>query len=91
MFWIKEALPIIKNLERLVKREAVRQVQAPKYKFDGKIPSLYQNDRWFADLIDFSSTPSDNGKRTGLRRTKDGESYILVVQDVFLDSYGQKL
>ena len=76
-------MPIIKNLERLVKREAVRQVQAPKYKFDGKIPSLYQNDRWFADLIDFSSTPSDNGKRTGLRRTKDGESYILVVQDVF--------
>ena len=44
---------------------------------------MYQNDRWFADLIDFSSTPSDNGKRTGLRRTKDGESYILVVQDVF--------
>ena len=76
-------MPIIKNLERLVKREAVRQVQAPKYKFDGKIPSLYQNDRWFADLIDFSSTPSDNGKRNGLRRTKDGESYILVVQDVF--------
>ena len=24
------------NLERLVKREAVRQVQAPTYKFDGK-------------------------------------------------------
>ena len=72
-----------KNLERLVKREAVRQAQAPTYKRDGKIPSLFQNDRWFADLIDFSSTPSDNGKRIGLRRTKDGESYILVVQDVF--------
>ena len=41
------------------------------------------NGRWFADLIDFTSTPSDNGKRTGLGRTKDGESYILVVQDVF--------
>ena len=76
-------MPIVRNLERLVKREAVRQAQAPKYRFDGKIPSLYQNDRWFADLIDFSSTPSDNGKQTGLRRTKDGESYILVVQDVF--------
>ena len=72
-----------KNLERLVKREAVRQVQAPRYKFDGKIPSQNLNDRWFADLIDFTSTPSDNGKRTGLRRTKDGEQYILVVQDVF--------
>ena len=72
-----------KNLERLVKSETVRQVQAPTYKFVGEIPSQHLNDRWFADLIDFTSTPSDNGKRTGLGRTKDGESYILVVQDVF--------
>ena len=67
-----------KSLERLVKRETVRQVQAPTYKFDGKIPSQHLNDRWFADLIDFTSTPSDNGKRTGLGRTKDGESYIYI-------------
>ena len=52
-----------KNLERLVKREAVRQVQAPTYKFDGKSPSQFLNDRWFADLIDFTAAPSDGGKQ----------------------------
>ena len=78
MFLDQRGIAYNKNLERLVKREAVRQVQKPTYKFDGKIPSLYQTDRWLAYLIDFSSTPSDNGKRTGLGRTKDGESYIYI-------------
>ena len=73
----------LKDLERLVKRETARQVQAPVYKYDGKIASKELNDRWFADLICFTAAPSDGGKRTGLKTTKDGESYILVVQDVF--------
>ena len=72
-----------RNLENLVKREAVRQVQAPTYKFDGKIAAHGMHDRWFCDLIDFTAAPSDRGKRTGLGQTKDGEIYILVVQDVF--------
>ena len=55
-----------KEVETLVKREAVRQVQAPTYKFDGKIASRGMHDRWFADLIDFTAAPSDRGKRTGL-------------------------
>mgnify|MGYP000125812606 CR=1 FL=1 len=41
------------------------------------------NDRWFCDLVDFTAAPSDRGKRTGLGETKEGEVYILVVQDVF--------
>ena len=73
----------LKDLERRVKRGTVRHVQAPAYKYDGKIASKELNDRWFADLIDFTAAPSDGGKRTGLKTTKDGESYILVVQDVF--------
>ena len=72
-----------KEVEKLVKREAVRQVQAPTYKFDGKIASHGMHDRWFADLIDFTAAPSDRGKRTGLSETEDGEQFILVVQDVF--------
>ena len=72
-----------KEVEKLVKREAVRQVQAPTYKFDGKIASRGMHDRWFADLIDFTAAPSDRGKRTGLSETEDGEQFILVVQDVF--------
>ena len=72
-----------KEVEKLVRREAVRQVQAPAYKFDGKIAAHGINDRWFCDLIDFTAAPSDRGKRTGLEETKEGEVYILVVQDVF--------
>ncbi len=72
-----------KEIEKLVRREAVRQVQAPAYKFDGKIAAHGMHDRWFCDLIDFTAAPSDRGKRTGLGETKEGEVYILVVQDVF--------
>ena len=72
-----------KEIEKLVRREAVRQVQAPAYKFDGKTAAHGINDRWFCDLVDFTAAPSDRGKRTGLVETKEGEVYILVVQDVF--------
>ncbi len=72
-----------KDVEKLVRREAVRQVQAPAYKFNGKIAAHGINDRWFCDLVDFTATPSDRGKRTGLGETEEGEVYILVVQDVF--------
>ena len=72
-----------KDVEKLVRSEASRQVQAPAYKFQGKIPAHGINVRWFADLIDFTAAPSDRGKKTGLRKTDDGEVYILVVQDVF--------
>ena len=72
-----------KEVEKLVRREAVRQVQAPAYKFDGKIAAHGMHDRWFCDLVDFTAAPSDRGKRTGLGETKEGEVYILVVQDVF--------
>ena len=59
-------------------------MQAPQYKFDGKIAAADLNSRWFADLIDFSAAPSeDTGKDVGLRPTASGEKYILVVQDVF--------
>lgn len=71
------------QIEKLVKGETVRQVQAPPYRFDGKIAAHDLHDRWFCDLIDFTAAPSDRGKRTGLGETKDGEQFILVVQDVF--------
>ena len=61
----------------------MRQVQASTYKYDGKIAAGGIGDRWFVDLIDFTAAPSDGGKKTSLKRTKDNEAYILVVQDVF--------
>ena len=72
------------EVDALVKGEAVRQVQAPTYRFTGKIASSDLNARFFADLIDFSAAPSINtGKRVGLKPTDEGERYILVVQRVF--------
>ena len=71
------------SLEKLVKRQAVRQIQAPAYNYQGKIASPGLDSRWFVDLIDFTAAPSGGGKKTSLRKTSDGEQYILVVQDVF--------
>ena len=41
------------EVDRLVQGETTRQVQAPRYKFDGKIAASRLHARWFADLIDF--------------------------------------
>ena len=72
------------DVDRLVRREATRQVQAPHYKFDGKIAAADLNSRWFADLIDFTAAPSsDSGNDVGLRPTSAGAKYVLVAQDVF--------
>ena len=72
-----------KEVDALVRDEAVRQVQAPKYRFTGKIAAKDLNERLFADLIDFTAAPSDGGKKVGLRPTGNNEKYILVVQRVF--------
>ena len=73
-----------KDVVAFVKGQSERQVQAPTYRYTGKIASQKLHDRWFADLIDFTAAPAEGtGKRVGLDPTKDGEKYILVVQDVF--------
>ena len=70
------------EVDAFVARQSVRQVQAPRYKFDGKIAADGINDRWFADLIDFTAAPSDGGKSVGLHPAERFK-YILAVQDVF--------
>ena len=73
-----------KEVDRRVRGETTRQVQYPRYKFDGKMAAADLNSRWFADLIDFSAAPSeDTGQDVGLRPTESGERYVLCVQDVF--------
>ena len=49
---------------RRVRGETTRQVQAPTYKFDGKIAAADVDSMWFADLIDFSSAPSEETGNT---------------------------
>ena len=60
------------EVDALTRGEAVRQVQAPRYTFSGKIAATDLNSRWCVDLIDFTASPSPSG-----------ETYILFVQDVF--------
>ena len=72
-----------KTVDEFVKKQSVRQVQAPRYGFTGKISADSIGDRWFADLIDFTAAPSDGGHSVGLHPTISGFRYILAVQDVF--------
>lgn len=73
-----------KEIERIVRDDPVRAVQATGYKFNGKIAANDVNDRWFADLIDFTAVPTDGGKKIKvLDDTTGNKKYILVVQDVF--------
>lgn len=71
------------EVDRLVKSETVRQVQAPSYAYTGKVVSRKLNDAFFADLIDFTAVPSDGGKKVGLKPTEDKEKYVLVLQRIF--------
>ena len=83
--WTARGIPFnASEVDRLVQKETTRQVQAPRYNFDGKIAASRLHSRWFADLIDFSAAPSaGTGKDVGLRPAASGEKYILVVQYVF--------
>ena len=71
-----------KTVNAFVAKQSVRQVQAPRYKFDGKIAADGVNNRWFCDLIDFTATPTDGGKSVGLHPDARFK-YILACQDVF--------
>lgn len=62
------------------KAQGQRQIFAARPKYNGKIVATDINDRWAADLIDYTTKPS---------RGKDDQpsvtpyQYILFVQDVF--------
>ena len=71
-----------REVNAFVARQSVRQVQAPRYKFDGKIAADGINDRWFCDLIDFTAAPTDGGRSVGLHPDARFK-YILACQDVF--------
>jgi hypothetical protein len=55
-----------------VRSQANRQVLAPRPSYDGKVVATGTNDRFAADLIDYST-----------RTTKGGYQYILIAQDIF--------
>jgi len=81
----------LKQVKHFTNRQAVRQifhqpVKTPKDK-QGKIVSTSLNERWTADLIDFTAQPSGDGKMSagGSSASTDPPSfrYILIMQNVF--------
>lgn len=61
-----------------VRSQGQRQVLALRPKYEGKIVATKINDRWAADLIDYTAKPS-----LGKDASKEPYQYILIVQDVF--------
>ena len=61
-----------KDVDQLLRDEPVRQVQAAATGYNGKIVAKHKDSKWFADLIDFTASPSESG-----------DKYILCCQDVF--------
>ena len=61
-----------------VRSQGQRQVFAPRPKYEGKIVGTRINDRWAADLIDYTAKPS-----TSKDSTQEPYQYVLIVQDVF--------
>ena len=64
----------------LVRSQSNRQVFAARPKYDGKIVATRLGDRWDADLIDYTATPSSEKTR---KPDQKPYQYILIVQDVF--------
>ena len=75
-----------KGLKDVTKSDAVavvrsqnsRQVFAARPRYDGKVVANRLDDRWDADLIDYTATPSKSSDSVG-----KPYKYILIVQDVF--------
>ena len=58
-----------KDIDALTRADTGRQLLAPRQQYKGKIVATDINERWAADLIDFTSTSSKTS----------GTKYILVV------------
>ena len=65
-----------KLLDEVVGKSTDKQLEAPAYKYKGKIASPDVNARWACDTIDLTQYPS---------KAKGGETmrYIVVAQDIF--------
>ena len=96
-------IPFTKEqVDDLVRGETVKQLQRAPPPLKGKVVAAYQNVEWQADLIDWTTAPSEEAEPKSRHRTQKGpeqkrkepgsqEKYILVVQDVFQERFGLKL
>jgi hypothetical protein len=73
----------LKDVEAIVKTQATRQVLHKKPAFVGKIAATEINDRWAADLIDYTAKPSVAKIATPVATKEPPYQYIFIVQDIF--------
>jgi len=74
----RQNLPVTrKAVFALVQANNARQVFKKRANYDGRIAATGINDRWVADLIDYTAKPSASSE------TGDPFQYILIVQDIF--------
>ena len=66
----------VKDVEAFMSSKSERQISAPGVKFTGKIVAHYEDDRWVADLINYTSRPAPD--KRGVMQTQ-----ALIVQDLF--------
>ena len=69
-----------KDVQAFVSKQSVRQVFKKRPPYDGKITATEVNDRWAADLIDYTAKPS---VASDDRPSDAPYQYILIVQDIF--------
>ena len=64
------------DIREWIQSKSERQILQPGNRYSGKIAAFYQNDRWSADLINYTSRHMVGS---------DGKKYahILIVQDMF--------
>ena len=56
---VRRKLAVTKpEVRDFVKRQSARQVFAARPQYDGKVVASRLNERWAADLIDYTATPS---------------------------------
>ena len=65
----------LKDAKAFVRKQGQRQILAKPQPYDGKIVASGVDERWAADLIQYTSQPAEvGGKRF---------QYVLIVQDIF--------
>ena len=71
--------PVTKaEVTAFTKQQSARQVFAARPKYDGKVVASRANERWAADLIDYTATPS----QAAVKET-NSYKYILIAQDIY--------
>jgi glycosyltransferase involved in cell wall biosynthesis len=67
------------DVREFVKSQSARQVLAARPQYDGKVVASKLNERWAADLIDYTATPS----KADAVQDNNPYNYILIAQDIY--------